>query len=143
MEHRWGARSSLDVPVRIESETRAVAIAVLRDASVSGAFLCTSARLAPLTRIAVQLFGDGTIVEALVVRSASDGYGLEWLDVAPEAIVALLDEHTHAAHAAQHDQLVPEMHLVMESLESTAGTGQDDTVIGATLPHPAGPPDFH
>src|SRR5262245_21561346 len=102
MEHRWGERSNLNLPVQVDCGLRGVVLGVMRDASASGAFLCTAAQLPLLARVRVVLGtaaapGQHPEVEALVVRRASDGFGLEWADLAPPAIVALLS----AAHAAQ------------------------------------------
>ena len=97
MEHRWGERSKFNIPVRVDCGSRGVALGVMRDVSASGGFLCTAAQLALLANVRVD-FGrtESAGVEAQVVRRAPDGFGLEWMELAPPAVVALLS----AAHVA-------------------------------------------
>ena len=90
MEHRWGERSKLNIPVRVDCGSRGVVLGVMRDASASGAFLCTAAQLHLLAKVRLELRTGCTGIEAQVVRRASDGFGLEWMELAPPAIVALL-----------------------------------------------------
>jgi hypothetical protein len=97
MEHRWGARTQLEVPVRVDCGSGLLVLGLIRDASVSGAFLATAARLPLLSCVEVQLVGTQGILEdsavsAYVVRRAVDGYGLEWSELAPAAILAQLHE---------------------------------------------------
>ena len=108
MEHRWGERSKLNIPVQVDCGARGVVLGVMRDASASGAFLCTAAQLPLLANVRVQLGGaaargNGHGVEAQVVRRAPDGFGLEWMELAPPAVVALLN----AAHVAAAIQTSP------------------------------------
>ena len=89
-----GARTRVDAPVLVDCGSTLL-LGVLRDASVSGAFLCTAAQLGVLSSVQVTLRTsraafDATIT-AHVVRRCADGYGLEWLDLAPAEIVALLE----------------------------------------------------
>lgn len=107
MEHRWGARSRLDIPVQIDCGTGAVLFGVIRDASVSGAFVCTAAQMPAMTIVKVipvspRCRSDAAI-EAYVVRWTPEGCGLEWCDLAPNSIVELLylSEAQPAAAAAE------------------------------------------
>jgi hypothetical protein len=94
----------------------------MRDASASGAFLCTAAQLPLLANVRVELTGTASRgVEAQVVRHAPDGYGLEWMELAPPAIVALLS----APHVMATVQPLP---------ASAAASAQP---IGAAVPLPA------
>jgi hypothetical protein len=101
MEHRWGERSKLNIPVQVDCASRGVVLAVMRDASASGGFLCTAAQLPLLASVRVLLgtaamAGHPPGIDALVVRRAPDGFGLEWLELAPPEVLAVLS----AAHAA-------------------------------------------
>ncbi len=101
MEHRWGERSKLNIPVQVDCGPRGVVLAVMRDASASGAFLCTAAQLPLLTSVRVEFRGTAPPgVEAQVVRRAPDGFGLEWSELAPQAVVDLLN----SAHVAPTNQ---------------------------------------
>ncbi len=95
MEHRWGERSRLNVPVQVDCGSRGVVLGVMRDASASGAFLCTAAQLPLLTCVRVEFSRAPGVaqpqgVHAHVVRRAADGFGLEWTEQAPDTIVDLL-----------------------------------------------------
>ena len=93
MEHRWGERSKLNIPVQVDCGLRGVVLGVMRDASASGAFLCTAAQLPLLANVQVVFVsprGEHHAVEAQVVRRATDGFGLEWMELAPRAVVDLV-----------------------------------------------------
>ena len=93
MEHRWGGRSKLNIPVRVDCGSRGIVLGVMRDASASGAFLCTGAQLPLLTNVHVEFVSSGGehhAVEAQVVRRAPDGFGLEWMELAPRGVIDLL-----------------------------------------------------
>jgi hypothetical protein len=93
MEHRWGERFTLNIPVQVDCGPRGTVLGVLRDASASGAFLCTAAQIPLWTSVRVDFVGVHAFsVEAQVVRRAADGFGLEWSDLAPRSVVEL----THA-----------------------------------------------
>ena len=92
MEHRWGERSRLNIPVQVDCGPRGTALGVMRDASASGAFLCTAAQIPLWTSVRVAFTGAHTLsVDAQVVRRAQDGFGLEWSELAPRVIVDLLN----------------------------------------------------
>ena len=94
LEHPWGVRSRLDIPVQVDCSSGVVVLGVMRDASVSGAFITTAVplpamtvvKLVPMTTRCQQRGG----VEAFVVRRTAEGAGLEWCDLAPTSIVELL-----------------------------------------------------
>lgn len=88
MEHRWGRRTSLWTATRLCSEAEK-ANGRIRDASVSGAFVETSARVAVNTCVQVEF--RGAWISACVVRADEDGLGLEWHEFAPAAIVETLE----------------------------------------------------
>jgi hypothetical protein len=94
MEHRWGVRSRIDVPVQIDCSSGVIVLGVMHDASVSGAFVTTAVPLPTMT--VVKLVPMTTRcrprggVEAYVVRRTAEGAGLEWSDLAPLSIVELL-----------------------------------------------------
>lgn len=64
---------------------------LLRDASLSGSFVETDLKPALLTRVAIRpIEGASDWIEAWVVRTDERGLGLEWLEPASRAVVALL-----------------------------------------------------
>jgi len=96
MEHRWGKRSALDIPVRLRLRSGAVDAGRIANASLSGVFVRTPARLPVFTHVLVELEVGGAqqsrphCIPAYVVRAAPDGVGLEWSEFAPPAIATLL-----------------------------------------------------
>ena len=113
MEHRWGERSELNLPVQVDCGLRGVVLGVMRDASASGAFLCTAAQLPLLASVrlvlgTVAVPGPHPQVEALVVRRAADGFGLEWTELAPPEVIALLSAaRTAPAHPSALEPVAP------------------------------------
>ena len=96
MDHRWGyrVRADLDVQVRWEASPLP-ATATLCDISVSGARLRAPARPTLLSR--VRLCGPwetrsgrtGTL-EGFLIRHTPDGFALEWMQLAPADLEALI-----------------------------------------------------
>jgi len=96
MEHRWGTRKPVTLHVRWTNASGTVAVGTLRDISVSGAFIATNARVKIHEQVQLTVYSGphnrtllGTF-EAHVVRTAlSNGVGIEWSELAPEAFVLL------------------------------------------------------
>jgi hypothetical protein len=95
MEHRWGARIELDLPVSIRTDDSTV-MGFIRNASISGALIETQARLAPLSPITVMIrIATGgreyhLDLAACVERCDRDAIAVEWRDMACEGLVDLL-----------------------------------------------------
>jgi hypothetical protein len=91
MEHRWGTRVELDVPAELLTPEGLSADAALKNASLSGAFVETSAKLPPLSRVSVNLPAPvNEWLDACVVRVERRGLALEWLDPGSRLVPALL-----------------------------------------------------
>ncbi len=91
MEHRWGTRVQLQAPAQLRVEGDITTGVILRDASLSGAFIRMHARLPAMTRIWVRAIeGGGEWLEACVVRHDVDGMGIEWCDPGLRAVCELL-----------------------------------------------------
>ena len=92
MEHRWGQRMPIDLPVRLIATPGAIGTGRIRDASVTGAFVQTNLRLPVFTRVQIESVApnasDVRRLPAYVTRTNVDGIGIEWCDLAP----AILDE---------------------------------------------------
>jgi hypothetical protein len=97
MEHRWGQRVALELPVVLEIDGRNAGPGVLRDASISGALIETALELPVFTNLVVSLpaFEESAPrpagLAACVVRCAATGIAVEWRDMACPAIVSLLE----------------------------------------------------
>lgn len=91
MEHRWGIRVELGALVEIRTAEAWSATAVVRDASLSGAFIETESKPVALSRVSVRLITrTGEWLEACVVRVEDSGFAVEWLDPGMQAVAALL-----------------------------------------------------
>ncbi len=96
MEHRWGVRMACDIAVRVDARPQALAAGLLRDASLSGGYIETSARLLPWTLVFVELEWPGFRqdephrIHAYVVRGEPAGLAVEWCEFAPDPIRAVL-----------------------------------------------------
>lgn len=94
MEHRWGRRITVEIPVRLEFGGQPPGRGVLRNASISGGFIETSLELPVFTNLVVCLpAGTSASPElaACVLRSQPGGFAVEWRDMACAAIVELLE----------------------------------------------------
>jgi len=97
MEHRWGQRVTLDLPVSLEVGGRMLGCGLLRDVSVSGALIETSLELPVFTNLVVTLpatcevEGQSPALAASVVRIARGRFAVEWRDMACPAVAALLE----------------------------------------------------
>jgi hypothetical protein len=112
MEHRWGQRVKLNVPVHLATPSGAGSPARLRDASISGGFLETGLELPVGAKVSVVLLvGSGTArraveVPACVTRKAAGGVGIEWRDMASPPILALLRASgADLAHLTERDRV--------------------------------------
>ena len=98
MDHRWGMRVAVDLSVQIFCRPRTVGIGRLANVSVSGAFVRSGFIPPLLARVRVMsaaekpagAFWDS--VEGYVVRLQREGFGLEWVELAPVGICTLLVE---------------------------------------------------
>ena len=99
-EHRWGQRVTLEVPIRLYVEGRALGRGILRNASISGALIETALELSRYTNLAVSMPTMSEVttgshdLAACVVRQAPGGFAVEWRDMACPAIVTLLERIT-------------------------------------------------
>lgn len=97
MEHRWGTRVDLKAPARLMTG-EGMCEAMLRNASLSGAFLETSARPTLLSRVSVRPTSpSGEWLDGWVVRIEPRGVAVEWLDPPLHSVAVLLALHESAA----------------------------------------------
>ncbi len=79
-EHRWGIRMNLAAAAEIRVADGHRTLALVRDASLSGAFLESTSGLPLLARIAVRPLAKSDWLEAVVVRVEASGMAIEWLE---------------------------------------------------------------
>ncbi|MCC7463849.1 MAG: hypothetical protein IT480_15480 [Gammaproteobacteria bacterium] len=86
MEHRWGLRTSVDVPVRLIGSPGALGGGRVLNVSATGAFVQTRLRLPLLSSVRVEPLADPPPAghpcagRAYVVRQVADGVGIEWFE---------------------------------------------------------------
>jgi hypothetical protein len=96
MNHRWGQRITLEVPVRLEVDGRPMGRGLIRNASISGAFIETALELPAFSCLLVRLpaASDDTPtpegLAACMVRRVPGGIAVEWRDMECPQIVGLL-----------------------------------------------------
>ena len=104
MEHRWGERVGVDLPVRITGHPFSVRIGRLHNLSVSGAFIKVDYDLRLLSRIQVAIEmpqrskHEAPVLSAYVARKYKDGIGVEWCEFAPAPIPQLLYSFSARPH---------------------------------------------
>jgi hypothetical protein len=128
MEHRWGRRLAVDIPIRLRLPLCTAKRGRLTNVSLSGGFIATVVDVRILTRLLVVLDGpdhsqtDAVTVAAYVARKTDDGLGVEWCEFAPAAVVELVKQATHA-----------QLPFSMRGVEPL--TGARVAVVGALLKH--------
>lgn len=91
MEHRWGNRFELGTVTELRTADGRVEDVLVRDASISGAFIETRARFVPLGRVSLRSISrPGEWLEGCVVRTESHGVALEWATPELACLAALL-----------------------------------------------------
>lgn len=100
---RFGRRAALELPVTLSAEGQQPARGIIRNASISGAFIETALELPVHTNVAVTLAMPGPapettrILNACVVRLDASGLGIEWRDMASVDVLVLLRQATASA----------------------------------------------
>jgi PilZ domain len=95
MEHRWGERIRMDMPVRVSANEMAGIRGSIRDLSLSGALLKIDVdlRLHVLVEVSVELPPPSprpAILLAHVSRKREEEVGIEWCEFAPIVVKDLL-----------------------------------------------------
>lgn len=89
MEHRWGRRVGLNMPVLLLTESHTPVLGRIENVSVSGAFIRVAAREPLPSYLQVEVIVPdkpshvAERVPAFVTRRNGDGVGIEWRDLAP------------------------------------------------------------
>jgi hypothetical protein len=95
LEHRWGARVQVNIPVRVEATALPMGNGWMKDLSLSGAFIKSDRdlRLHTLIEVSIALPPPSSrtaVIKAHVSRKFKEGIGIEWYDFAPNIIRDLL-----------------------------------------------------
>ncbi len=106
MEHRWGERMAMGIPVQITVHPLAARDGRLVNVSMSGALIQADFDARVLSRIEVRIQPPGQppaqpmVLTAYVVRRSAGGIGVEWCEFAPREVFAMLhvvESHTGVA----------------------------------------------
>jgi hypothetical protein len=105
MEHRWGERVTLDLPVRLELAGELLAHGRIHNASISGAWLTANTSFPAFAAVEVVLRTPAgrVALPACVVRRAQEGFAVEWRDMACEPLIAMLREASGEASLWRKD----------------------------------------
>jgi PilZ domain len=96
MEHRWGQRMRVDLPIRIKGQSFRSISARLIDLSLTGGFIEVELDVRLLCRFQVVAFVSGHFqpaamsFDAHVIRKAHRGIGVEWAALSPADFRRLL-----------------------------------------------------
>jgi hypothetical protein len=92
IDHRWGARTSVNLDVRLVCQPGAIAPGWLTDVSISGAFVRTELMVPPMSPVRIVVVdrlpsGHRSMdLPAYVVRRERDGLGIEWWKLSPKTL---------------------------------------------------------
>ena len=96
MEHRWGNRHEISRPVHLGIRNGIAARGRICNVSISGAFVVSPLPVGLFAYVQVQFTAmlngkrTSTSVEGQVVRKDATGFGIEWCELAPDAVRALV-----------------------------------------------------
>ena len=95
LDHRWGERVRVNIPVLVQTNQSTAANGCVQDLSLSGALLKSDSdlRLHTLIEISIAMPPPSTrtaVLKAYVSRKFEQGVGIEWYDFAPNIIRALM-----------------------------------------------------
>jgi PilZ domain len=91
VEHRWGERVPVSIPVRVAAQTLVGIGGRLKNISLSGALMRANVelRLNSVIDISIKLPSPATgdaVIMAHVTRKANQDVGIEWSEFAPTAV---------------------------------------------------------
>jgi hypothetical protein len=103
MEHRWGERLQVALPVRIRAPYGLVGTGLVINFSVSGAFIATTLPVALLSQVRISfrlgrrtariMHMDSTSFAAQVIRQNAAGFAVEWCEFGTEEVLAFANSN--------------------------------------------------
>jgi hypothetical protein len=98
IEHRWGVRVRVNIPVKVSARGSAGVDGCLKNLSLSGALIKADCELPlhTLIEITIKLSPSlhPTVIKAHVSRKLNEEVGIEWCEFAPRAVKELLRSAT-------------------------------------------------
>lgn len=107
MEHRWGERIEVDIPVQVSVPPLVLGAGRIRNISISGAWVLGPFNLPPLARAFIvfdlMLAGqhEQLPIACYVARVRPEGIGVEWHELAPQIVSDLILLATPPAPAVE------------------------------------------
>jgi len=134
MEHRWGERIVVDIPVQVSVPPSVIGTGRVVNISISGAWVSGRFDLPPLARafVVFELVTGGMHeilpIACFVARVRPEGIGVEWRELAPQIVSDLMlfaagTNTTRTNQARDHRPAAPlEHHLQqLEPVKTQAG----------------------
>ena len=95
LDHRWGERFGVNIPVRVSAAALASVNGCVRNLSLSGALMESDCelRLHALIEVRIELpppTSRTAVLVAHVSRKLNEGVGIEWCEFAPKIVKDLL-----------------------------------------------------
>lgn len=110
MEHRWGPRVAVRIPIRLRPlNSRIVSIARLTNLSLSGGFIAdfdfrVLKRIQVIPELPVRSKQECQALPAYVVRACDEGIGIEWCEFSPRTVVELMQAAKIAPYRCDFDE---------------------------------------
>ena len=126
MEHRWGERFKVALPVRIRGACGLAGTGLLINFSVSGALIATSVPAALLSRVRIS-FGLSSMArrrvaqirdrsfEGQVVRKNAAGFAVEWSEFGTDEVVAFANSNRRNAAIEDRPSIVRLSHHLADA----------------------------
>lgn len=109
MEHRWGERVAVRVPVELSGGCCPALLGSLENLSASGAFIRTRGTVPPRGPVQVRLSPRPSPsrrhparVPGYIVRQTEDGIGVEWRQFAPPLVRELMSRAAPTTRPLKH-----------------------------------------
>jgi hypothetical protein len=97
MEHRWGERIAVDIPVQVSVPPLIMGSGRVRNISISGAWILGRFDLPPLARAFVVFDlaagpdrSEQLPIACYIARVRPEGIGVEWRELAPQIVSDLM-----------------------------------------------------
>lgn len=111
MEHRWGRRVAMRVPVRLIADSGEPAHGHIADLSISGAFIRVDRSVPLWSRLQVEIAPAGELerkpererLAAHIIRRTPHGVAIEWHELAPRVVRDLLRAHDPSRASGSRD----------------------------------------
>jgi hypothetical protein len=97
MDHRWGHRIELDIPVRVMHPVMSrCGTGRLNNVSLGGALIISSldSNVGARIQVSIPVAADGTtyesVIDAYLVRRSDTAFAIEWAEFAPTEVIDLV-----------------------------------------------------